>query len=94
MTEETIKRRLFRAKRRAIECLKSVQYDVIPADNSSFCVVATRNQEVRLIRIAVDEITEDDIDLIKNWQHPGNCTKEIWCKKMGVACFEIKTINH
>jgi len=93
MTEETIKRRLFRAKRRAIESLRNVQYDVIPADNSNFCLVASRNQEIRLIRITIDKITDSDISLIKNWQHPGNCTKEIWCKKSGKSHFEIKAIN-
>ncbi len=92
MTEETIKRRLFRAKRRAKQVLETANYNIIPSDNSTFCILAVRKREVRMIRIVIDDITPHDRAMIQRWEHPGICSKEIWCKKMGDKNFEIEEI--
>ena len=92
MTEETIKRRLFRAKKRAEKVLKDAQYNIIPSDNSAFCILAVREREIRMIRVVIDEITNHDTKIIKNWRHPGVCSKEIWCKQRGERDFEIREI--
>lgn len=90
--EKAIKRRLARAKERAILDLKRIGYKIIPSDNSSFCILATRKNEVRFIRVIVDEITEDDIKLTKDYELPSGCVKEIWCKKLNQKDFEIKEV--
>jgi len=92
MSEETVKRRLLRAKRRATDKLIKVGYKIIQSDNNFFCIIATREREIRMIRVVIDKITEQDIEIIKDWQHPGTCSKEIWCKNLGSQNFEIKEI--
>jgi len=92
MPEETIKRRLFRAKRRAEKVLKDAQYNIIPSDNSTFCILAVREREVRMIRVVIDEVTDHDMKIIEGWKHPRACSKEIWCKQHGQRDFEIKEI--
>ena len=45
-----------------------------------------------MIRIVIDEITADDIKIISDFDPPGNCTKEIWCKEEGRRKFLIKEV--
>jgi len=93
MSEEAIKQRINYAKSRAIKNLEETKHKIIPSDNSVFCFLAVRKKEIRLIRVTVDKITDQDISLVKEFEPPGICTKEIWCAKYKRAGFEIKEIN-
>jgi hypothetical protein len=82
MTDEAIKKRQSRAKEAATEILRKAGYCIIPSDNSNFCVIGTRQTEVRMIKVVIDEITENDIRTIREVRLPGMpCIKEIWCRK-------------
>jgi len=93
MPDEAIKRRIREAKKRAIQQLIDTDYDIIPSTNQNICVVATRNTETRYIRIVVDEIKAEDIELIKKIRSPQTCSKEIWCSPFKGQKFKILTIN-
>lgn len=92
MTEEAVKRRLARAKEKATIDLREIGYKIVPSDNTSFCILATRRNEVRFIRIVVDEIKDSDISLTKKYDLPSGCVKEIWCKKEHKRKFDIEEI--
>lgn len=89
MTDETIIRRINTAKSAVISALEDTKYDIIPPD----CIIGMRKNEIRMIRVVVDEITANDIKIIKEINSPVSCTKEIWCRKKGKQKFEIKEIE-
>jgi len=93
MPDEAIKRRIREAKRRAIQRLEEADYDIIPSTNQSVCIVATRNTETRYIRVVIDEIKTEDIELIRKIRSPQTCSKEIWCSSFKGQKFKILTIN-
>jgi len=92
MSEERIKQRLNRAKKKAIENLERTGYKIVPSDNSTFCILGVRKLEIRMIRVVIDEITAQDISLTNEFSPPGACSKEIWCKKEGKRDFFIKEV--
>lgn len=82
MSEEAIKKRQARAKSAAIEILRKAGYETFPSDNNKLCVICSRFAEIRLIRIAIDKISPEDLRIIKEIKSPSyNCVKEIWCRK-------------
>ena len=93
MTNKAIIRRLNRAKNAATSALKDTKHEIIPSDNSKFCIIGMRKKEIRMIRVVVDEITANDIKIIEDIDSPVSCTKEIWCRKKGKQKFEIKEID-
>ena len=93
MSEEAIIRRLNRAKSAAISVLKDAKYKIIPSDNSEFCIIGVRKREIRMIRVVIDEITARDVKIVGDWEPPGNCTKEIWCREEGQKKFETREIE-
>jgi hypothetical protein len=92
MPDESIKRRLVRAKKKAINDLERIGYKIVPSDNSTFCILGVRKFEIRMIRVVVDEITSRDIALVEEFAPPGVCTKEIWCKIEKQRDFVIQEI--
>lgn len=92
MAEEAVKRRLLRAKEKAVVDLEGIGYKIVPSDNTSFCILATRKNEVRFIRIVVDEVKDLDIKLTKKYELPSGCVKEIWCKRTNKRKFDIEEI--
>ena len=92
MGDPSIKRRLRRAKEKAIKDLKKTGYRIVPSDNSSFCLCGIRKREIRMVRVVVDEITDVDIALIEEFNMPHACSREIWCKIEGIRDFVIKEI--
>ena len=93
MTDEAIIRRLNRAKSAAISILEEAEYEIIPSDNSKFCILGMRRKEIRMIRVVIDEITANDVKIIEGSDPPGVCTKEIWCREEGKKKFKIKEIE-
>ena len=81
MGEEAVKRRLIRAKKMAENILRKSGYEIIPSTNKNFCLVGTRRAEVRMIRIVIDKISDEDKKVVSLFSLPGSCTREIWCKR-------------
>jgi hypothetical protein len=80
MSQEPIKKRVCRAKAKAIKLLKSAGYKVVRSDNETFCVIATRRREVRFIRVVIDSITASDRRIVSSIDLPSsNCSREIYC---------------
>jgi hypothetical protein len=91
--DPSIKQRLRRAKKAAIELLEKSGYDIIESNNSTACVVGTRKAETRFIRVVVDVISDEDIKLMKQLRaHRDTCTKEIWLRKKDG--FEMREIGY
>jgi hypothetical protein len=91
MPQEAIKKRLERAKTSATRILENAGYDIILSDNKKACLVGLRRTETRVIRVVIDQITDEDVRIIKNLKAPHDaCQKEIWCRKG--ARFEILEI--
>ena len=93
MPDEAIIRRLNRAKSSATSILIDAQFQIIPSDNSIFCIVGVSKNWIRMVRIAVDEITANDIKIVESIIIPPNCTREIWCREEGKKKFVIKEIE-
>jgi len=93
MGDPSVKRRLARAKKRVEKTLKKTGYGIIPSDNSVFCILGIREREIRLIRVVVDVITKEDREVVRDFNHPGICIKEIWLKKKNISEFEIQEIS-
>jgi len=93
MAEEAVIKRLNRAKNAAILALKNADFKIIPSDNSDFCILGVRKKEIRMIRVVVDEITTNDIKIVSEFDPPGICTKEIWCRKGKQKRFEKREIE-
>lgn len=94
MADEAIKKRVSRAKQSALDVLERAKYDVIPSDNRIFCLIASRDKEVRWIKVVVDECTEFEISCVRDFKTPfSTCTKEVWVKKSDDAGFEIMEIR-
>ena len=92
MGDPAIKKRLARAKEAAIDNLLKNGHKIIPSDNSIFCILGVRKKEIRMIRVVVDKIKDEDIKIVQAFEPPGICTKEIWCRKGGQKDFEITEI--
>jgi hypothetical protein len=81
MSEEAIKKRQARAKSKAIDILRQAGYEIIRSDNEKVCVIASRAAEVRIIRICVGNVTENDVDLVRylRFPHITQACREAWC---------------
>jgi len=87
---EAIKKRSARAKSAAMTVLRKSGWDVIPSDNSTFCIIATRPTEIRFIRIVIDKVSPNDHTVVKGVRVPADSriSREIWHCKAGLE-FDI-----
>ena len=92
MSDCNTKKRLARAKKRAITILERAGYSVIPSDNGKFCLIGIRGREARLIKVVIDMIKDEEIKALKEFPISEIYTKEIWIKKKDCPSFEIKEI--
>ncbi len=89
-----VKKRIGRAKQAAFKALRDVQYDVIPSDNRIFCLVASRDKEIRLIRVVIDECSPRDIESIREFRAPSAaCTKEVWIRRPDNSGFDTVIVQ-
>lgn len=95
MPEEAIVRRVYEAKKRAKQECRNLGYSIINSDNETFCFIAS-NAGIyeRKIRVVIDEITENDLKLIRTMRILPNQTKEIWCRHFGSRSFETVRLDH
>jgi len=91
MSEEAIKKRLTRAKQKAIEHFEAIGYRIVKSDNATFCFIAGRRREARFIRVVVDKITPADLETVRDFEVPDGCTREIFCQKD--ERFEIQEVK-
>ena len=93
MADDTEKRRLNRALKRAADVLTSSNYSVTFIHGEVFNLEATREREIRKIRVVIDNINSDDERKVRSQKLPGICTKEIWCKRLNESIFHIQEIR-
>jgi len=95
MPDETIKRRTADAKKAAKAKFKDMKFDIINSDNHIFCFVASKSgiYETK-VRVVVDEIKKEDIEIIKSIKILPNQTKEIWCRPYGSRGWKIMEFDH
>ena len=94
MTEESVKKRFRRAVISAEKLLSlpSGNSRVIRFGNGPFDLESIRKKEIRTIRIVLGEIKESDRGLLRDFEMPEICTKEIWNRKLD-GSFEIEIIK-
>ncbi len=92
MNDFAIKKRLTRAKEKAKIDLAKNGYKIILSDNKIFCFLAVRKKEIRMVKVVVDDISEEEIRIIREFESPVNCTKEIWYRAPHQKDFEIREI--
>ena len=95
MAKEAIKKRMKRAIQAAIDILSYPEGNhdsVCKLESREFDIEAVRQREIRMIRIALDEIKKEDEDQVRNVALPPNCTKEIWCRSMN-GNFRIRKVS-
>jgi len=84
MSDEAVKRRIAHAKESAKQRCRELGYEIINSDNEIFCFIASRaGIYERKIRIVLDDIDRQDVELIKRIRILPNQTKEIWCRPFG-----------
>jgi len=96
MSEEAIKQRLYRAVNSAINLLDKPQgsYKIIRLDGNPFHIEAMREKEIRKIRVVLDQIMADDMNMVINYDKiPDIITREIWCKKFRQGDFEVREVK-
>lgn len=91
MKMQMTKQRFYRARKSARNILIQSQYKVNYLDDPVFHIEAIREKELRKIRIVFDEIKEEDIKEVQNYELPPICTKEIWLRKPDKRKFIVKT---
>jgi len=95
MSHDSVEDRIAYAKKSAKRKCRDLRYDIINSDNEIFCFIASiAGIYERKIRIVVDEITENDINLVKKFRIPSNQTKEIWCKPYGSREWQTLQYDH
>jgi hypothetical protein len=82
MSDDPLKKRIFRAKRAAMEKLRRDGYEVFPSNDKPVCIIGHKTTETRFIRIVLDEIQQADIKAMKKIaERPGICSREIWRRR-------------
>jgi len=92
MTEGADRQRFYRARKYARGILVRSHYTVNYLDDPVFHIEATREKEIRKIRIVFDEMKEEDLERVQNYELPSICTKEIWMRRQGERKFIVKSL--
>lgn len=89
------KRRHRRACERAKILLESApaSYNVFLVKHPVFDVMAWKGGEVQTIRVVVDEISSEDVRLVREHGFPNGTVKKILKKEHGRETFEERVIN-
>ena len=92
MTEYAYKQRFYRARKYAKNILIRSHYTVNYLDDPVFHIEAIREKEIRKIRLIFDEIKKEDLEVVRSYELPSICTKEIWLRKLGEKKFIVKSL--
>lgn len=91
MSDPSVKQRLRRAILKAKVYFTDLSYGIIESDNAVFSFIATRRREARYVRVVLDRISDHDIKLVRSYELPDACVREIFCLK-GTR-FEIREVR-
>ena len=96
MSDEAVKRRCADAKKCAMEHYRSMGYRILKSDNEVICFAAVdkAGTHERKVRVTVDEITDNDIALVRSLRIPPNQTKEIACRPFGSRSWQKVIFDH
>lgn len=96
MSEETINKKINRAKKTAALILKRAEYKVEPASNKTYCLNAMRQAEWRMVKIGIEEILNcnwfiKEVENLKKMPNPSpdKISKEMWIRAEGEYNFKI-----
>ncbi|MBA7648631.1 hypothetical protein ES703_56419 [subsurface metagenome] len=95
MSQSEIKQRHKRAVNRAISLLESppANYKAYEIKDIVFDAIAIKASELIIIRIVLDEISSDDIRVVRESELPDNMIKKVMCKEKDKRGFIEKIIN-
>ena len=93
MSEEAIKQRLIKARKRAINIFREADFEIIPLSDGVFDFQAEAEQVIKKIRIVLDKENDNDIRIVSEKNVPNICKKEIWCAIYGTRKFKKIRIN-
>lgn len=92
MPDESIKKRMSRAKRRACDDLRSLGYKIVLSDNNPVCLVAYCGSDVRLVKICLDKASSADQENLCRYPSSIVVSREIWIRKAGEQRFDIQKL--
>jgi len=92
---ESVKRRHRRAVERAKALLERppASYKVYIIRDPIFDIIAVKQSEVLILKVVMDEISTDDVRLVRAQPLPGNMTKKILKKEYRKEGFEERILN-
>jgi hypothetical protein len=93
MGDDAIKKRMARAKRRAVEDLRSFGYQVVVSDNSPVCLMAYNESSVKIIRICLDKPLPVDRKSIGDLLASPLISRELWIRQAGEERFDKHKIE-
>lgn len=93
MSEEAIKQRLNKAKRRAINILKEADFEITVFSDGVFHFQAETEEIIRKVRIVLDKESDNDIKIVSEKIVPNICKKEIWCSEKRKRKFRKIIVN-
>jgi hypothetical protein len=89
MSDDPIKGRIARAKRKAAADLRDMGYFVIRADGRNASLIGFKKTDIKIVRIVLDKITPSDLAMLKMIPLSSeSCSRELWVRKFGQAAFE------
>ena len=90
MSDDLTKKRMTRAKHRAAQILRQSGYRVVGlSEDPLFDLEASRDVEVRKIKIMLMAPSKPDKTRIEAVKYPASCKKEIWLKDIDGPDFSI-----
>jgi hypothetical protein len=89
MSDDRIKGRIARAKKKAADDLRDMGYFVVKADDRNANLIGFGKNDIRIVRIILDKITPFDLVMLKEVPLSNrSCSRELWLRKYGHAAFE------
>lgn len=96
MSDYNIKQQLNRDIQSVIRILRKAygaqECKITKFNDDIFHVEIARPNEIRRIRVTINQIQKADVELLEKIKLPEIITKEVWCRR-GRDSFEIRAIN-
>lgn len=88
MSQTAAEKRLDRAKRTAEKNLVDMGYDVVRSDNAKACLIGFSAANVRVVRIVIDKLSQEDLKALQSIEASPSCIRELWIRKTGYREFD------
>jgi hypothetical protein len=92
MSNDSVKKRLFRAREQAAESLRRVGYGIIKTPGGAFDIIAIRGSDARFIRVVWGRADRSDVNLCAKYTTPASCHRELW-QTTGGHEFDIVSVS-